>query len=217
MLFDTPEGPLEVEITQAIVAGWTGRDRAAVDHHIAELAEIGVTPPSTVPLFYRVSAGLLTQSYVIEVLGPDTSGEVEPLVVKAGGRLWLGLASDHTDRALETTSVAASKQICAKPVARELWPFDEVADRLDQIDLACEIEEDGAFTDYQKGTLANIRPLSDLIAASGLEEGGAMLCGTLGAIGGVRPATRYRMALRDPATDRTIAFGYSATTLPVVA
>ena len=39
---------LAVEIHELIVAGWAGRDRAAVDHHIAELAELGVAPPSSV-------------------------------------------------------------------------------------------------------------------------------------------------------------------------
>lgn len=217
MRFDTPDGSLDVEIKEAIVAGWTGRDRAEVDHHIAELAAIGVAPPSAVPLFYRVSASLLTQSDHIEVVGPDTSGEIEPLIIKADGKLWLGLGSDQTDRALETVSVAASKQICAKPVASALWSFDEVSDHLDQLELHCEIEEGGAFTDYQKGTLANIRPLPDLIAASGLTDGGAMLCGTLGAIGGVRPAAMYRMALVDPVLTRRISFGYGVTALPVVA
>lgn len=62
MLFETPSGPLETQITQGIVAGWTGRDRAAVDHHIAELADLGVAPPSEVPLFYRVSQSLFTQA-----------------------------------------------------------------------------------------------------------------------------------------------------------
>lgn len=216
MQFDTPAGALSVDITQVIVAGWTGRDRAAVDHHIEELAAIGVTPPSTVPLYYRVSQALLTMSETIQVLGPDTSGEVEPLVVNADGALYLGLASDHTDRALETTSVAASKQICAKPVASTLWPWEEVSDHLDEILLTTAIEEDGRWVRYQDGNLAAIRPLPFLIEGAALAPGGAMLCGTLGAIGGVRPASSYRMSLTDPVRGRSITLSYGVSPLLIV-
>ena len=217
MRFDTPQGPQDIDIRDVIVAGWTGRDRAAVDHHIEELAAIGVAPPSEVPLFYRVSNGLLTQAPEVQVLGPDTSGEVEPLVVRSGDAMWLGLASDHTDRALEATSVAASKQVCPKPVSSVLWAWDEVADHLDQLELACDIDEGGAFVRYQVGTLAAIRPLADLVESSGLGEGGAMLCGTLAAIGGVRPAARYDMALHDPVRGRSLSLAYSVKELPVIA
>ncbi|SDE80307.1 DUF2848 domain-containing protein [Limimaricola pyoseonensis] len=217
MQFDTPGGPVDIAITDLTVAGWTGRDRAAVDHHIAELAELGVAPPSQVPLYYRCGPELLTQSARIDVLGADSSGEAEPLLVMAEGKLWLGLGSDQTDRALEAHSVAHSKQVCPKPVARALWAFDEVADHLDQIELGSKILENGEWVSYQKGTLAAIRPLADLAQGGGLADGGAMLCGTLGAIGGVRPATRFRMRLADPVLNREITAEYEMRVLPVVA
>ena len=67
---------IAVEIGDLVIAGWTGRDVAALNHHIDELKEIGVMPPSTVPLNYRVGAHLLTQAGLIQVLGTDSSGEV---------------------------------------------------------------------------------------------------------------------------------------------
>ena len=117
MRFETSDGPLEIEISRVVVAGWTGRDEAGVRHHIEELAAIGVPPPSAIPLCYAVSAGRLTRAPVIEVLGAATSGEAEPLVIRAEGALWLGLASDHTDRGLEAHSVAHSKAIAPKIAA----------------------------------------------------------------------------------------------------
>ena len=217
MRFDTSDGALDVDIQEVIVAGWTGRDGDAVQHHIDELAALGVAPPSEVPLFYRVSAGLLTQDAEVQVLGEATSGEVEPLVLRAKGTLWLGLASDQTDRKLEAVSVAASKQACPKPVATEVWRFDDVEDHLDALTLRCEIEEDGTWVVYQEGTLAAIRPLRELISNAALPDSSAILCGTLGAIGGVRPATRYRMLLEDPKLSRRITLDYSVRTLPIVA
>ena len=215
MRFETENGALDVEVARLIVAGWTGRDEAAVRHHIDELAEIGVPAPSTIPLYYRASASLLTQASRIEVLGEESSGEAEPFVLRTGGALWLGLGSDHTDRGLEAHSVAHSKQICAKPVASTLWRMDGVAD-LDTVELRSWIHEGGEWVDYQEGTLAAIRPLGELIDGAALSESEAVLCGTLGAIGGVRPAARFRMELRDPASGRAISHEYEAKALPVI-
>lgn len=216
MLFDFEgEGRADVAVTGLVVAGWTGRDRAKVDHHIAELAALGVAPPTTVPVFYRAAAALLTQATRIEVLGAETSGEAEPFLLRHDGRLWLGLGSDHTDRGLEAHSVAHSKQVCAKPVAATLWAFDPLRDRLDSLVLRSWIGPEGAETLYQDGTLALIRPLAELEAAHPLADGTAMLCGTLGAIGGVRPAMRFRMVLADPAAGREIGHSYAVVELPV--
>ncbi|MEO1116170.1 MAG: DUF2848 family protein, partial [Pseudomonadota bacterium] len=126
MKFHTETGVLEGTPERLIVAGWTGRDRAAVDHHIEELAAIGVPAPSTVPLYYQCAPALLTQETEIQALGDETSGEAEPFLLRQNGKTWIGLGSDHTDRALEVHSVAASKQICAKPVADVLWPLETV-------------------------------------------------------------------------------------------
>jgi hypothetical protein len=81
-----------------IMAGWTGRDRAAVDHHIAELAALGVPGPRRVPTFYRLDLALLAGPVPkIHVLGEDTSGEVEVVLLAFPGGLWVGRGSDHTD------------------------------------------------------------------------------------------------------------------------
>ena len=243
--------PLVGGVDALVVAGWTGRDAASVEHHIRELEAIGVAPPSEVPLFYRVSAALLGPHASIEVVGEESSGEVEPMLVRAGGRLWLGLASDHTDRALEAHSVALSKQICAKPCARGLWPlgeFDDASDeesrdariegrgdgaagdepdrlagRLDTLELRSWIADDlasDAWTLYQEGTLAAIRPLAALLEASPLPTRGdgsaAMLCGTLPAIGSVRPANAFRLELLDPANGRSLRHEYAVHCLPEV-
>lgn len=222
MQFTVNGAPLALTPAHLVVAGWTGRDAAAIAHHIEELAALGVKPPSATPLFYRVSAALLTHADRIEVVGNASSGEVEPLIVQIGGQRYLGMGSDHTDRALEAHSVAMSKQVCAKPCAAELWPWDEISDRLEDIQLESWIHEGGDWVVYQSGTLASIRPLADLIAAGGLDDlaqdGPAlMMCGTFGAKGGVRPAARFRMRMTDPATGRQISHDYETICLPDIA
>ena len=166
MQFNTENTSFNFTVEHLIVAGWTGRDAKAVQHHIDELAAIGVAPPSKVPLFYRVSNDLLTTDPLIEVLGDASSGEAEPMIVRHGGTLWLGLGSDHTDRQLEATSVAASKQICAKPCAATLWDYATVADRLETITIQSWIHENGDWVLYQDGHLGQIRPLEALITPS---------------------------------------------------
>nr|WP_321463914.1 DUF2848 domain-containing protein [uncultured Cohaesibacter sp.] len=216
MKFNCLGNELDLTISHGVVAGWTGRDIGAVQHHIDELAELGVAPPSTIPLYYRVSSAAFTQEREIEVLGKDSSGEAEPLILKDGNRFYLGLGSDHTDRKLEASSVAASKQICAKPISRELWPLDEVRAHLDRLILRCFILEKGEWTLYQQGDLSAIRPLGELIEGGKLPDNAAMLCGTLSAIGGVRSALKYKLELEDPVLARQINLSYDVKLLDVV-
>ena len=46
---------ISVDLKALVVAGWTGRDRAAVEKHIKELEELGVKRPATTPIYYRCS------------------------------------------------------------------------------------------------------------------------------------------------------------------
>lgn len=214
--FNVADKSIVLTVESVVVAGWTARDADAVQHHIDELADLGIVPPSQVPLYYRVAHSLLTQDNTIEVLGVGSSGEVEPLLIQSNGKTFLGLASDHTDRDLEVHSVAASKQACAKPISDALWDFDEIKDHLDDITLKCWIEENGREILYQEGTLSSIRPLAELCEGAGFADGMAMLCGTFPAIGGVRPANSYRMELSDPTNGKTIALSYGVSTLPLI-
>ncbi|HET7888904.1 MAG TPA: DUF2848 domain-containing protein [Bradyrhizobium sp.] len=206
------------KVANLIVAGWTGRDEAALRHHIEELAAIGVPRSSSVPVFYRNSTLNVTQAERLQVLGPDTSGEAEPVVVAHGGRLWLTVGSDHTDRKAETMGIALSKQLCGKPVGRELWLLDDVTPHWDQLRLRAFATIDGRRVIYQEGTLAGMRTPGDLIARYGaaLSDGTIMFCGTLAAIGGIRPSSRFEVELEDPVLHRTLKHAYDIDILPVV-
>jgi hypothetical protein len=212
---------LRVDIQQLIVAGWAGRDRDAIEHHIEELAAIGVPRPSAVPLYYRVAANQLTQDVSVQVVGGESSGEAEVFVFTVAGELYVSVASDHTDRKLESHSVALSKQLCVKPVARTAWRFADVADHWDELQLRSRIVENDVEVPYQNGTLASLRTPSDLIqgysAGGTLDEGTGMLCGTVAVIGGIRPATVFEMELTDPRSGRSIRHRYTQAILPEVA
>ena len=206
--------------TSLIVAGWTGTDEKGLRHHIEELAAIGVPGPSTVPVFYRNAVSNVTQIDRLEVLGSDTSGEVEPVILAMADGLWLTVGSDHTDRKAETIGIALSKQLCAKVVGTAAWRLDDVADRWDSLIVRSYATIDGSRVLYQEGPLKGLRHPGDLVARYGggepLAEGTVMLGGTMPAIGGIRPATRFEMELEDPATGNRITHAYDIEALPVV-
>jgi hypothetical protein len=202
-----------------VIAGWTGRDAAAVEHHIAELERLGVKRPKRVPIYYRVASQLLTQEDAIEVMGEDSSGEAEPVIVALDDGLWITVGSDHTDRKAETIGVTLSKQLCPKPIARALWRFDEIEAHWDKVMLRSFATDASGRRLYQEGPVGKIRPLRELIAgyagASGLPAGTIMSCGTLAAIGGIKPAARFELELHDPVLNRTLRHAYAITSLPV--
>jgi len=208
-----------VTVRALVVAGLTGRDTASVEHHLHELAAIGVKAPKTIPAYFRNTPSLITHASAIEVLGPDSSGEVEFVLVSMEDGLWVGLGSDHTDRRVEAVAIDVSKQLCAKVIAPLLWRFDEIAAHWDQLTLKAWIEEDGCLVPYQDGTVAAIRRPEELIAGytggAPLPVGTVMFGGTFGAIGGIRPSPRFEMELADPVLGRAIHHGYSTTTLPL--
>ncbi len=155
-----------------LVIGYAGRNQAAVQHHIDELAAIGIAPPPRVPMVYELEPGLVTYDPVVVVAGTRTSGEVEPVLVRAAGRWYLAVGSDHTDRELEAEDIATSKAVCPKPVSATafLLDVDPAAGELDEAWDAIEIVSEIDGVAYQRGTLAALRVPSDLIAHA--TEGG---------------------------------------------
>jgi len=208
-----------ISITDAVIGGWTGRDVAALEAHIEELAELGIPRPSEVPMFYRTSAAHLTTADEIQVVGGDSSGEVEYFVVSLDGALWIGTASEHTDRKVEAHGITIAKQLCEKPLAGQLWPVSEVAAHWDQLILRAWIIENGKRVLYQQGTLSEMRHVDELIErytdGGKLADGTLMFGGTLAALGGVRPASRFEFEIEDPVLNRRIGHGYDIEELPI--
>src|ERR1700722_18749465 len=88
---------LDLEAPRLIIAGYTGRNVAAVAAHIEELAAIGIPPPASVPAFFELDPSLVTSDAVVTIFGSNTSGEAEPVLIRHHGRHYLGVGSDHTD------------------------------------------------------------------------------------------------------------------------
>jgi len=210
----------DVAIDHAVIAGWTGRDAAAVEEHIRELEALGVKWPASTPIFYRVSAARMTSGDSIEAVGENPGGEVEFVLLAHAGRLWVGTGSDHTDREVEKYGVTVSKQLCDKPIAPELWSFDDVAPHWDRLVLRAYVVENGRRMLYQEGTVAAMIAPKDLISrydkSGKLAPGTMMFGGTLAAHGGVRPTKEFAFELEDPVLGRKISHAYKVNTLPIL-
>jgi 4-hydroxyphenylacetate 3-monooxygenase len=117
-------------------------------------------------------------------------------LIRAGGHLYLGVGSDHTDRDVERDSVADSKAACPKPIGRTIVPLPDSID-WDAVAARCEV--DGRL--YQEGTLRAIRIPTDVLAlfeaAVGPVGDVVMFGGTLTLIGGeFVPGASWTMSLQ---------------------
>lgn len=162
LTFDTTDGQrVSVDSPQLVVAGYTGRDQTAVQAHIDELAAIGVPAPTSVPEFYPLDAELLTTAQEVSVPGGNTSGEVEPVILRVNGIYYLGVGSDHTDRDLERTSVPAAKAGCPKPLGTTIvkMPPDPATWTWDSLSISSTVDQHP----YQNDRLTAIRRPDDLL------------------------------------------------------
>ena len=205
-------------INSLVIAGWTGRNVAALEAHIKELEAISVKRPKTVLIFYRVACSTLTTATFIEVMADKSSGEVEFVLFSLDDGLWLGVGSDHTDRKAETIGVTLSKQLCAKPVGLTLWRYDEVKPHWDKLVLRSFVPDGGKRRLYQEGPVTNMRAPEELIklytGGDKLAPGTAMFCGTFAVHGDISYSGTFDMELEDPVLGRKLTHGYRIVSLP---
>lgn len=210
-------------VNKLVAAGFTGRDKDVVRAHIEELKKAGVKAPDILPVFYEVSGLLLTKDDVIEVPDAMNTGEVEYVLFFKEGTVYLGVGSDHTDRELERTDILKSKQVCAKVVAPEVWPLEEVLDHWDRLALRSWIRVEGETRRYQDGTLAML--IEPLELAQVVEErlslrkpgslnGYVIFSGTIGTLSGqLERGDVFIFELEDPVLGRKLSHRYEIVSL----
>ncbi|MCY1239168.1 hypothetical protein D9M72_519460 [compost metagenome] len=133
--------------------------------------------------------------------------------------LYVGVGSDHTDRKVEAYDVTVSKQMCAKPVGREVWRFDDVAAHWDRLEMRCWRTRHGVRELYQEGLVTRLLDPRDLIrrlhAEGALPPGTAMFCGTQAVIGKLGGGEAFEVELHDPVLRRSIRHAYRVASLEV--
>ena len=209
---------LDLQVRRVYCVGYAGRDQAKVKEHIDELAKIGVPAPPRTPTVYPVSTYLLTDQARIMAQGKETSGEVEFVLFLERGKTYVTVGSDHTDRNLETVSVAKSKQMCEKICASQAWDFDEVRDHWDSLLLRAWVTDDKGKRLYQQGAATALVPVSELIAAVKREtdlplDGAVIYSGTVPTLEGFVFAKTWDLELEDPILKRKINHRYEVQVL----
>jgi len=201
-----------------LIAGYTGRNQEDVKRHIDELKEVGVPAPPMVPMIYDLSPDLLMTSDTISVVRKESSGEVEIVLLDIDGNWYVGIGSDHTDRVLETVSIQKSKQVCQKPISKDVWPLELMEDHWDEIELRSWVVVNGKEKLYQSGTLeAFLQPkdLLEMVKKRNYDSPGmALFCGTLPLVDGeFIYGDAYRAELYDRKNDKKIKLSYEVKIL----
>lgn len=211
---------IKLQMDSCVAAGYTGRNQNMVQTHIDELKKLGVAAPYDIPALYWICPTRLTNSQVLQVVGDQTSPEVEFFLAEDGnGSLYITVASDHTDRELETVSVGKAKQVCDKVLGDYFWKVDDITDHWDEIQIRSEVLKNDKWIPYQSGTLAQILHYNDLLKLirqdSPAGEHPCLLSGTIPVIGGDTVFTSAcEITMVDPILNRVITKRYEITALP---
>lgn len=212
--------PIALTMDCCVAAGYTGRNREKVQAHIDELNKLGVTTPYDIPALYWISPTRLSNHEELVVVGNETSPEVEFFIgTDQEGNLYVTVASDHTDRELETVSVGKSKQVCDKILGDLFWKVEDTAEHWDEIQLESQVLQEGRWITYQSGTLADIMHYQELLELIGKDlpagEAPALLSGTLPLKEGETIySTGCIIKMSDPVLKRQIVKQYTVTVLP---
>jgi hypothetical protein len=217
MIFSVAETEETVSFTPrtVIVAGFTGRNRAAVDVHIRELMDQGVQPPESVPAFYVVPPSLLSNAAHIKVSTAESSGEAEPVLLCLSDSWYVAVGSDHTARDMERVDIGESKRACPKLVSTEVWPYEDVRRHWDGIIVRSWVRVNGEKHLYQEASLAELMTVSQILDAleqTTIEDadGAAIFLGTVPLLtNGFVFSDWYSVELHNTSEGRHLGFAYS--------
>ncbi|CAN5732043.1 DUF2848 domain-containing protein [soil metagenome] len=219
--FLLPNGDnVDIDVGLVLNAGFSGRLQEKVQAHIAELQQLGVAAPTVTPIMVPVSPYLAQQTTRVWVPHGHTSGEVEwALMVASDRELFITLACDHTDRALEVHGIGWSKNASPDVLSRSAWRLSEVEPHFDRLQLKAWVTHASAEVGIQSAPVADLLPpvyWIELLRARGLlQPGTILLSGTVNMHQGVDQfANTWRAELSDPVLGRSMALNYDVKRLP---
>lgn len=206
---------IRLEFDRVYNAGYSGRDEEAVQAHIDELVDEGIECPSEIPALFELAPyTTLIDPGRIRVVGPETSGEAEFALLRAGGSTYVAAASDHTDRNLETESIQKSKQIAPNVLSRRVWRLKDIRDHWDEIELRSWNWIDGERTLYQNTKLATLLRPREIVETVRERhafrlQGVAILSGTVATVSGdIVPGSAFEVELHDPIQETSLSVSY---------
>jgi hypothetical protein len=209
---------LDLSVEHLWNGGWAGRNPEDVRRHIEEIAALGVSAPRTTPIWFPLSNHLATTSDRLQALGPASSGEIEyALLVDAAGDVYVTIASDHSDRAMEQYGIQLAKQLYPDVLAPEVWPYAEVAPHWDQLRLRCWFTWEGTRTLYQDALASELLSADQwlhVLSEEGIRQPGLVfLSGTPNSVAELVSADAYDLEFTDPVLGRNIRHHYEVEVL----
>lgn len=202
----------------ACLFGWAGRNKEEVRKHAKELEEHGIRGPKNMPEHFIVSPSVMTHEGEITCVGDGSCGEIEFFFFLRDGNIYVGVGSEHTDRALEAVDMIKSKAICEKPMSKQVWRYEDVKDHWDLIQLtAWQINEKGEEVVYQDSPLAALITLPALVEEAqklydSLEDV-IIWSGTIPTVSGLVYGSRFWGEMSDPVLGRKLTFDYKIKTV----
>lgn len=204
--------PRRVPVTRAFNLGSATRKATEAEYHQREMADVGVTIAFDVPAprIYPLAPQMVTTADEVLVHGDRTSGEVEIVLLVDGDEVFVGVGSDHTDRALEQISIPWSKQACPNVLAPTIWRWEDVASHWDR----CELHSSVDGRTYQQVSTSVFLSPPDVLAVlrermTTLPASFVVFCGTYVSVDGrLGYGDHWEFSLHDPELGRTLSHGY---------
>lgn len=207
----------DLSLARVFNLGSATRNPETARAHQDEVKHIGITIAFDVPAprIYPMSTQVISTASEVTVQTERSSGEVE-IVLYMGDELYVGVGSDHTDRALEKVSIVWSKQACANVLAPTLWRFADIAAHWDQ----CRMTSHVGGKLYQDCSVAAFLRPEDMLRI--LSERTLKLpkrdfmvfCGTIASLDKTMGfGADWAFAMTDPVLGRSISHTYSVVNL----
>lgn len=221
---DQGEEHLELPVHKNFNMGWTIKDEEKQRRHIEEVRAAGVRIPEfkRTPVIFPVSDYVATTSSSIQMQRENHCGEVEFFLMRSKGHDLIGVASDHTDRDLESHWIPWSKQAGANVLSKKVWNVADVRPHISELRMRCMVRmHRGEWQLYQDCTLGEfVEPeflwesVKERIRSIDEDAGVVLLSGTVVTEHEtLERADEWRISLEDPVLNRKIEHTYTVEIL----
>ena len=182
------EYTIDLNVSRVGCSRNSSRDIDATKQYISDIKKTGYKMHGPAGIAFK-SRYLLTNETLIEVQGPQTSGEAEFVIFTYNDSLYVSVGSDHNDRSLgviwtemlgKVDDTAKSKQMVPAVIAGKAWLYDEIKEHWDKIIVSSKVTFSGKLVLYQQYELSQLLNVEHYLDNEKwvLEEGSVLLGGS---------------------------------------